>query len=572
MYAIQNAEPAPLPTTAIPPKCRQILTKALQKNLDTRYQQVRDLVADLHSLKGDTGTGTTVTEAPGKPVARRMLVLSGGLLALVVLLIAGFLIFRPRPDSSGSAGKTPALHRLAVLPFTNLRSDPETDFLGFALADQVIGNLSYLKNLVVRPSSAIRSYQNTNIDLATAGQNLNVDLVLTGNYLKEANTIRLTVELADVHRNAIVWRGSMQERYENTFGLEDTVARKVVEGLRIQFSPEEIHQMKADVSRNPLAYEYYLRGLSYPVTLEGNTQAVAMMRQSIALDSTFAPAYDALGYRLRQLAAYAGGQQHLTQEARSAFLKAIALNGQLMSSYGSLVSIYTDDGRTEEAYETVQKILTINPNSPEGHFFLGYVCRYAGFLNRAEQEMEKALSLDPKNPRFRSIGITYAYLGKYQKALTGFDLDSTSSFSKAWKAQTLILAGQPERALPYLTQVLEHEPESRLGLFCQEMKIYVEKRFDLLPEAIRKSEEVVITDGESWYNLSQQLGRFGDAAGAARTLQKAVDGGFFNYPLMLRDPLFESVRQNAEVRRVMANAKTKHETFKERHPELREER
>jgi tetratricopeptide (TPR) repeat protein len=233
--------------------------------------------------------------------------------------------------------------------------------------------------------------------------------------------------------------------------------------------------------------------------------------------------------------------------------------------------MYTELGRTEEAFENTQKILAISPNNPDGHFQLGYICRYAGFLKRAAQEMEKALSLDPKNPHFRSIGITYIYLGEYQKALSGFDLDSLSSFSQSWKAHTYILMGEPERARPCLDRVLESEPRSRLGLFCQEMKFFLDKRVDLLPDVVRKSEQAGVFDGESWYNLAEQIGRFGDAAGTARNLQRAIEAGFFNYPLMLRDPLFDSVRQNPEVQRIIAMAKPKYEAFKEHHPELQED-
>ncbi len=574
IYSIQNSDPPPLPSSGIPAECQQFVTTVLKKNPDARYQHVSEFVANLRTLKTGTPPGATATGMrPAPPAGRRTRMVYGSIAIVLALLIVGFFLLRRHADTTDLVkADTPVLRRIAVLPFTNLRSDPETDFLGFALADQIIGNLSYLKNLVVRPSSAIRKYQNEAVDLISAGQNLNVDLILTGNYQKESNIIRLSLELADVHTNAILWRQAMQEKYENAFKLEDTVARKVVDGLRVQFSPEELHQMRADVSRNPLAYEYYLRGISYPVTLEGNRHSISMLRQSIGLDSTFAPAFNELGYRLWQLATYAGGQQELAQSAESAFLKALALNGALLSAHGNLISAYTELGRTEEAYETAQKILAINPNSPDGHFFLGYICRYAGFLVRAEQEMEKALSLDPNNPRFRSIGITYVYLGKYQQALGGYDLDSASTFSLSWKAHTYILAGQPERAVHYLDRVLATEPESRFGVFCQEMKLYLDRRYDLLPAVMRKSEEAGEFDGESWYNLAEQYGRFNESTGVARTLQRAIDSGFFNYPLMLRDPLLDTVRGNTNVQRAMATAKTKYEAFRARHPELQEEK
>ncbi len=133
---------------------------------------------------------------------------------LIVLLVAGYFIFRPGDGRTGSTQPPggAALARLAVLPFVNLRSDPQTDFLGFALADQIIGNLSYVRTLIVRPASAVRKYQTQSVEPAVAGHDLDVDLVLTGNYLKEADIIRLSLELVDLKSNAILWRGSLKER------------------------------------------------------------------------------------------------------------------------------------------------------------------------------------------------------------------------------------------------------------------------------------------------------------------------------------------------------------------------
>jgi len=572
IYLIQNSEPFPAP--GMPPECLDVVKKALQKDPQARYQEMRDLLADLQRIRAASAIAKPEQKSRShRNLAKRRLVLFGVLAAGMTLLIVGFFLLRPGAGGAdASPGTSQTLRRVAVLPFTNLRSDPQTDFLGFALADQIIGHLTYVKTLIVRPASAVRDYQTGTIGLATAGEDLNVDLILTGNYLKESDKIRLSVELVDITTNALIWREAMQEEYDGAFKLMDTVAQRVVEGLRVQFSPEELQQMQVDVPRNPLAYEYYLRGISYPVTLNGNRQAEQMFRQSIALDSSFAPAYYELGFRLSQLESYTTRAETLYVAAESAFLKAISLNGGMLSAYGHLASNYAESGQTERAYETAQKILSLNPNSPDGHFFLGYILRYAGLQNRAELEMEKALSLDPNNPRFRSIGITYVSLGKYQKALGGFELDSASTFSLAWKANVYSLMGQPERATPYVNRVLDLEPESQLGLFCQFLKHFLDKRYDLAVPVLKKWEETEVLDGESWFTRAQAFGRIGDAEGATRTLRRAIDGGFFNYPLMLRDPQFNRVRGNADFQRVVAMAKTKYDAFRNRFPELKEER
>ena len=94
-----------------------------------------------------------------------------------------------------------------------------------------------------------------------------------------------------------------------------------------------------------------------------------------------------------------------------------------------LALLYTDAGRHEEAHSLLIRALRINPNDAWLHFSLSYHYRYIGFLEESKKEIEKALALDPENPRFRSGIITYMFLGEYKEALDIFNLDSESPFT-----------------------------------------------------------------------------------------------------------------------------------------------
>jgi tetratricopeptide (TPR) repeat protein len=166
--------------------------------------------------------------------------------------------------------------------------------------------------------------------------------------------------------------------------------------------------------------------------------------------------------------------------------------------------------------------------------------------------------------------VTYFYLGDYDGALRGFDLDSASSFSFTWKAIVYALSEDRERAMACIDRVLRSEPRSAFGVICAALKLYLERRHDLFKESLRSAELMNVIDGENWYNLAQLYGLANDPSGAARTLARAIDAGFFNYPLMLVDPLFSGVRDSPEFKRVLATARKKYEAFKERYPELRD--
>ncbi|HEX7571600.1 MAG TPA: protein kinase, partial [Bacteroidota bacterium] len=561
IYNIQNTDPLPLGGT-VPPECARIVRKALEKNPAERYQAVKEIVSDLAVLRESLMAGNTGNVPAGKrPSRTSRFILAGGGVLLLAAGAAYFMFWRSPNTQDVAGGETPALRRLAVLPFSNLRSDPQTDFLGFALADQIIGQLAYVKTLLVRPSMAIRQYQNQTVDAASAAKALNVDFVLTGNYLKEAEIVRLSVELVDVHTNGIIWRESIEESYVNAFKLEDMVSEKVVNGLRVQFSPDEIKHMQADVPRNPKAYELFLRGISNPTSMEGAQRGVAVLQQSVELDSTYAPAFNELGYRLQQIANYAPGEQRQVRAAERAYQKALALNPGLLNAIAGLSSLYTDIGKTEEAFELARRALAVNPNSAESHFFLGYVYRYVGLMDDAVREMEKAVALDPGNPRFRSIGITYVYRREYEKALKGFDLDAGSPYCLAWKAYVYAHMGDTALALSYCDRVIAIESKSVISLFSRVMRAHILGHIDEGRALLKERDKIPAIDGEQWFNVAEEEALFKDVARSTHSLRNAIEGGFFNYPLMQTDSFLDPVRDDPAIRQLIDEAKAKREAF-----------
>lgn len=562
IYNIQNTEPPPTGEN-IPPDFQNILRKALKKDPAERYQTMKEMLADLTVLRaGLSGTKTGTASPPVKPSRMKKTLLISGGIAAILLIAAGYLWLQRSPASGiTAAAEPPAIRRLAVLPFSNLRGDPQTDFLGFALADQIIGHLAYVKTLLVRPSMAVRQYQNQTVDAATAAKTLNVDFILTGSYLKESDVVRLSVELVDAHTDGIIWRESIEESYVNAFKLEDLVSEKVVSGLRVQFSPDERHLMRADVPRDPKAYELFLRAISNPPSMEGCQRAAALLRQSIAMDSTYAPTYNELGFRLQQIANYLPGEQQQVFTAERAYEKALALNPGFLNAIAGLSSLYTDIGKTEEAYELAQRALTLNPNNAHSHFFLGYVYRYVGLMDDAVREMETAVALDPGNPRFRTIGLTYEYRGEYEKALKGFDLDGDSPFALSWKALVYMRMGDSSRALGYCDRVLATESKTAFGLFCGITRAHILGNIEEGRALLRKRDSVQVIDGEQCYNRAEWSAMLGDAPHCARDLQRAIDGGFFNYPLMLKDTYFDPIRDDPAFRATIEKARVKHEAF-----------
>ncbi len=454
---------------------------------------------------------------------------------------------------------------IAVLPFSNTKPDPETDYFGFAIADQIIGDLIYLKNIMVRPSSSIRKYEKQVIDPVIAGNDLNVKYVLTGNYLKQANIIRLNVELINVITNEIIWREPIEVDYHNTFELQDIVAQKVVDGMNVKFTQKEINRIEKNIPSNPLAYEYYLRGVSYPFLIEGNHFAIDMLNKSIEIDSNYAPAYNELGRRIHQMETFGYQTPIENKRPEDYYLKALSINDELMSALSNLANIYTETNKSEEAVELTKQMLEINPNNAEAHFSLGYIYRYAGMNNESIYEMEKAIALDPKNPGFRSLGVSYFRIGDYEKALKAFEIDKGSTYSLGWQGYIHFRQGYYKQANEYFDRIIAIEPDgfwARSSLLWKEiMQGNNKEGLSILHELVQSNSS---EDAEMWYYWATEYAVLGDKNGCIKWLQRAVDGGYFNYPSMLTDSFLDPMKDDPEFLKILEIAKEKYLAFKKR--------
>ncbi|MCZ6703887.1 MAG: tetratricopeptide repeat protein, partial [Ignavibacteria bacterium] len=490
---------------------------ALKKDRDKRYGQISELIADLKSKD------VSIAKSHDKGIE---------------------------------------IKKLAVLPFSNLINDVNTNFLGFALADQIIGSMSYSKNVLIRPSSTIRKYQNEIIDIQKAGSELNVNYVLAGNYLKESETIRLNIELIDLESEQMIWRESIQIKYKNVFELQDIVSQKVVEGLKVQFSQEERERMKPTAPQNPAAYEFYLRSVSYPYTIEGNKIAIDMLNNSINLDPMYAPAYLELGSRYNQLSQVGTSTIVAQNKAEEALLKALSLKKDFLPALANLSVIYTDAGKHEEAHEMLIRALNINPNDAWLHFSLSYHYRYIGFLEESRKEAETALAIDPNNPRFRSSIITSMFLGKFDEILDTFNLDIGSPFTLNYLGEVSFRNGNKELSLEYFEKSLQVKEEIGEFYYASSFVEYMRGNFEKAAEFNLKRELENPTDSENLYEIARIYGLFEMKEDCYRALKKSIEMGYISYPSMQKDSFLDSVRQDPGIQDLLSKAKIRHEELK----------
>ncbi|MGA7305375.1 MAG: protein kinase, partial [Rhodothermales bacterium] len=563
LYSILNFEPS-LDAAQVR-ACGPILRRLLSKDRNERFFSAAELLSALETTRQAVADKSPPErKARIKPGIGRYVAVAA-VLAVVALLAT----LKPwRKDLSGATTGSPSeptRHTIAVLPFINLKSDPETDFLGYALADQVIGSLSYVKNINVRPASSVRVYQDRQYNATDAGRDLAVDYVVTGNYLRQAERMRLTVEMVDVGSDEIMWTEPIEVRGDDVFEMQDIVAKTLLERLEVSFSDDERSRMQSDVSANPLAYEYYLRAVSYPRSAEGNRLALQLLDQSLALDSTYAPAWNQLGWRRHALGLYGLAGEDMSRSAEAAFDKALRINPELISGLVDVSTYYTDTGRTDQAYEFALRALKINPNNALGHFAKGYALRYAGMMQDSEREMRVALALDSTDHRFRSAGITFMVNGRYEDARRAYAIDAPSSYYFAQTAETYLREGRVDEAKLLFERAAELDTVGSIGSISTAYLAYISGDHETGRKAAAKMEAARVLDSEVDEYIGTLYCLNDDKGGCLRNLERAVDHGYFNYEFLRQDPFLRLVAGTPELDKILERARHKHEQFKARY-------
>ncbi|MGA9994058.1 MAG: winged helix-turn-helix domain-containing protein [Pyrinomonadaceae bacterium] len=485
-------------------------------------------------------------------------------LAFVAAIIAGYFVFKRSRDARRIAAHQRAL---AILPFRNLKQDAETDFLGFSLADAIITKLGYVSELTVRPSSYIDKYRNLTIDPQKVAADLNVNTLLTGGFIKEGDDLRITAQLIDVGTNEILWRDTLDMKYERLLTVQDRVAQEIIKGLQLKLTPAEANRLNLDVPQNPLAYEYYLRG----VDLYSQNQfpmAVEMLEKSVALDSSHALAWAHLGTAYAAAASFRFGGRDYYTKAQAAYQKALSLNPEQIEARIFTANTYTDTNHVEDAVPLLRDALKTNPNYALAHWELGYAYRFAGVLKESVAEGERAREIDPEVKLNSSAFNSYLYDGEYEKFLRSLPAREDSAFILFYRGFGNFYLKNRERAASDFNRAYELDPTLFQAQIGRALSLGLEgqnqKGLTLLRETEQKVLEHGVGDAEGIYKVAQAYAALGDKASALRVLKLSIEGGFFCYPYFTSDPLLENLRGEAQYSTLMEQARKRHEEFKKK--------
>lgn len=517
-------------------------------NVTQPQEEQRDLIQD-----------PVVNGSGPKTVQRTTLIIlaMAGVLTLAVLGVTRS--FHKRP----SAISLPQPKSLAILPLHNLRQTPDDDFLGFSLADAIITKLDFVSSLSVRPSTAVEKYRNEVIDVQKVGADLNVDTLLTGSFIRDRDDLRINYQLIDVKTDKLLGKGTIDLKYDDLLRVQDNVAQKVVEELRLNLSPSEAERIKAEAPVNPLAYEYFLRG----VDLHGQHKfpmAIKMLEKSTDLDRNYAPAWSYLGASYTSDAAFELGGREQYRRAQLAYERALAIQPSQLDAQVFLANFLVDTGKVEQAVSLLREALKTNPNYAAAHWELGYAYRFAGMLHESVAECEQARQIDPLVKANGSVLNAYLYLGEYDKFLASLP-DPGDSLFLFYRGFGEYHQKKWDKAAKDFDRAYQLGPNLYTGIgkaLSDAIEHHAADGLDMLRTLEKKIEERGVGDPEGMYKIAEAYSILGDKPAAIRVLHSSVDGGFFSYPYVAADPLLESIRKEPGFADTLNVAYHRYQAFK----------
>jgi TolB-like protein len=531
----------------------------MEKDRDRRYKNATEMKADLIRLKKGTEPAMrsgfrhvsglhVVTNTFQKPSSKLNWILVGLAAVLLTILIAmGTWFVKHRVPKIEAGNRT-----VAVLPLQNINNDAPSEYLRFALADEIANALTYAHSLEIRPSASTQKYGNGEVDPAKVGRELGVGTVVTGHFLRQNNMLRVTLEAIEVKDDKLIWSSTLTSPADNLIALQNQMTRKVRQELvpALGVARERVETSSTPANRE--GYDLYLRSLAISHDGAANKDAITMLEHAVALDPNYAPAWETLGRRYYFDAIYSGGGTAGYQRSNAAYQRAISIEPGRVSAAGFLAANEVETGDLDKAYQDARALVQKRPDNAVAHYSLAYVLRYAGLLDEAQSECDKALAIDSGNYNWRSCSFAFFEAGKPGRAMEYLNRDAGSEWSNAVRVSVLIREEKTTEAQQAAQKMTENSMWMR-GLLQACLNKAPATELHRLA-GLAENQLLPEQDPELKYYQGALLAACGEKKIAFDFLRKAVSENYCAHQALQSDPLLANVREDPEFRQIMQAA------------------
>jgi len=473
------------------------------------------------------------------------------LVALIVFAAVAFLIYKNSlPDTVHTKHSEKSI---AVLPFLDLSVNKDQEYLAEGLSEEIINSITAINTLKVIGRTSSFQYKGKGLDAQSIGEKLNVSFILEGSIQKSGNKLRITTQLIRVRDNSTAWSQRFDKELKDIFAIQDSIASKIVENLKITLSETERPRLikKETV---PEVYALYLKGL-YTYKEKQYEKSIEYNLASVKMDSLFAPpyAYIALAkiWLINLFQAYA--DFNAIREAKEFAKKSIRLDPDLAEGYSALgLLAWSVELDFTEAKLNFEKSIQLNPSASLIKNRYAYFLVWMGEFDRAETFARDAISSDPADYNgYINISNAYIYKKKFNEAeksiVKGRRLFPDNPEFEDLAIGEKFYSGNYEQVIQSIKPLLAHDPatvsEALLSFLCiaylkngnspeskNILKLLIEKKAD---------------DKSSInYCLARIYAQYQMKDSCFQSLEKSLNMHEGMFKLFKIDPVFDVIRQD----------------------------
>ncbi len=479
IYSILNEEPVSMTSIkdGIPIKLEQLVRQALIKDPGSRYQSIDELIVDLNLVKANK-------------------------------------------ESSVESDKT-----IAILPFDNISPEKETDYFADGLAEELMINLSKIKEVKVIARANTIQYKESKKDLKIIGRELGVQYLMVGSVRKFKDDLRISVQLIEAVKSIQIWGETYKGKLADIFDIQEKVSKEIVEALMLKLSPIEKVELTKRPTLNAEAYDYYLRARNFLTSRTKNNIdfAVLLFQKAVELDSRFAAAYAGLGEAYAIIYRDFDRKESWLDKALDVSLKALMYDASLSEAYASLSLAYFGKNELDKSLTSSKKAIEFDPNNINAYWILSRIYQSTGKDRDAMEILDKIISI---NPNF--------FQAYDDLELCCLRLGDKAKYLKTLETITIV---QPK----YLAQ----HPEDTYRRMAYAVTLAKLKRFDEARQEGEKALDLSPNDAIMMYYGANLYAYLNEKDKSIKLLKDAIDNGYENFEWIKRDPDFDNIRNES---------------------------
>ena len=474
-----------------PRELDRIISRALRKDREERYQTVKDLMIDLRDLKREIENRSTSSRS-----------------------YATFSM-ESVPEKS-----------IAVLYFENMNTDKDSDYFCAGMTEDIITDLSRIKELKVVSRTDVLPFRHKEVNTRQVGEALRVNYILEGSVRKAGNKIRINAQLVNVRDGYHLWAERFDRLVEDIFDLQNEVSQRIVDALKISLSESERKLLAQKPTDDLRAYDFYMRGreLLYLKGRRNTESAIEMFENAVAIDPGFALSYAGLAEAYSAMYEWYDGNSTWLSKAIEMNQHALSIDSTCLDAQFGIAMVYFHHRRFAESKRTIEEILRQNSEFYPGYLRLGMIAELSNDLEGALTYYRRASELKP------------------------YDEDSWRFLAGIYRKLSRIEAA--EKSALKVIEITSRKLEASLDdVIVMSRLAEAYARFGSKEEAnatLRRVLELEPNDGLAFYNCSCAYALLGDTRSTLISLRRAFDSGFRTVAHWARtDSAFDSLREDA---------------------------